>query len=125
LTLKEEGGEGPLPAAILLALARLGPRATTRLDEIVAALEMIAERMPSEAEIIAALVDLAEAAGDGGSPALEWRDAEQQLVISDPYLLFHLKWEIKDRRTMRLASRTVERLTGEGDAVRGLAEGEE
>ena len=60
--------QGPLPAAILLALAQLGPQAITSLDEIVAALGMIAETMPSEAEIIAALVDLAEAGGDGGSP---------------------------------------------------------
>lgn len=126
LALKEKGGEGPLPAAILLALARLGPRPTTSLDEIVAALEVIAETMPSEGEIIAALVDLAQAGGDGGSPALEWREAEQQFVISDPYLLFHLKWEINDRRTMRLPARTVERLvTGEGDGVRDIAEGEQ
>ncbi len=123
LALKDEG-DGPLPHAILTALARLGPLPITSLDEIATALEEIAERGPSQEEITAALFDIARAGSGGGSPALEWLDAEQQLVINDPYLLFHIKWQMKDRRVMRLPARSVERLGSDNEAARN-AEGEQ
>lgn len=50
--------------------------------------------MPAKHEITAALVNMTKIARDKieGEPPLEWVASENSLVITDPFLLFYMKW---------------------------------
>ena len=104
------GHEEALPAAVLAAIARLGPKASNPLEEICASLEVLVQDALTIEQIEATLAQIGAVGAEGGAPSLEWLAGEQVLVITDPYLLFYLKWQITDRRAMRLPGRAIDRL---------------
>jgi hypothetical protein len=91
-----QGGQIDPYEAILAAVARLGPKSTTGLDEIRASLkELLADERPpiGRAEVVACLSNMSDMAKKAeGEPPLEWIPSDQRLEIIDPFLLFCLKW---------------------------------
>ena len=83
-------------SAILTALASLGPRARTSYDDLRSALQalLVATSMPAKHEVTAALLNMSKIAREeiDGEPPLEWVESENALVITDPFLLFYMKW---------------------------------
>lgn len=83
-------------AAILKAIASVGPKPRTGYDEIRSALQnlLVTSSMPAKHEITSALVNMSKIAREKieGEPPIEWVAAEDALVITDPFLLFYMKW---------------------------------
>jgi hypothetical protein len=82
--------------AILKAVAAIGPKPRTTYDEIRTSLQGLLTQvsMPAKHEITSALVNMTKIARDKieGEPPIEWVSAEDALVITDPFLLFYMKW---------------------------------
>lgn len=83
-------------SAILTALASLGPQPRTSYEDLRVALQNLlqATAMPAKHEVTAALVNMSKIAREkiDGEPPLEWVDSENALIITDPFLLFYMKW---------------------------------
>jgi hypothetical protein len=88
-------------SAILTALASLGPKARTNYEDLRVALQSLLQSgsMPAKHEITAALVNMSKIAREKieGEPPLEWVDSEDALVITDPFLLFYMKWAVEHK----------------------------
>ncbi len=100
--LVRSGGKEDIYTAILAAVARLGPKASTSLDDIRGSLhEVFAPevRMPAKAELYSALANLNAVAKHKvtGEPPLEWVADSEMLEITDPFLLFWLKWSLRNQ----------------------------
>ncbi len=91
-------------AAILRAIARLGPKSKTTYDEIRSSLkDILADgQVPQKHEISAACAHMTKIAKDQleGEPALEWLKGEDLLVLTDPFLMFYMKWAFKDDQAL-------------------------
>lgn len=83
-------------SAILTALSTLGPKPITNYEDLRVALQTLltSASMPEKHEVTAALVNMSKIARDKmeGEPPLEWVEGEDILVITDPFLLFYMKW---------------------------------
>lgn len=83
-------------SAILTALATLGPRPRTEYEDLRVALQALLkpESMPAKHEITSALSNMGKVAKEKieGEPPLEWVESEDALIITDPFLLFYMKW---------------------------------
>jgi hypothetical protein len=96
------GGEEDIYAAILTSVARLGPKSTTGFEDIRESLrEIFAPNVPMipKGEIIAALNNMSTVARTKieGEPPLEWIIDDERLEITDPFLLFCLKWTLRNQ----------------------------
>jgi hypothetical protein len=101
-----------LPAAILRAVARLGPKPVTSLLEIRESLQALAEHIPAIEMIEPCLSDISFNAAKIGDSPLEWDSHRHVLEINDPHLMFYLRWVVSDRRTLNLPGRAMDRLIG-------------
>lgn len=91
-----DGGTADIYNVIMIALARLGPKTRTHYDELRSSLKEILEEsmMPQKNEITAALSQMSLIAKKiEGEPPLEFIKDEDALVITDPFLLFYMRWE--------------------------------
>ena len=83
-------------AAILKAIAVNGPKGRTTYEEIRTALQnlLIPSSIPAQHEITSALVNMSKIAREKieGEPPIEWVGTDDALVITDPFLLFYMKW---------------------------------
>jgi len=83
-------------SAILTAIASIGPKPRTSYDELRGALQSLLtpSSMPAKHEITSALVNMSKIAREKieGEPPFEWVSSENSLVITDPFLLFYMKW---------------------------------
>ena len=90
------GGEIDIHTAVLGAIARLGPRPTTTLEEIRISLQEVFHEnvtAPKRAEVVRCLASMSKIANQmEGEPPLEWVSGAQRLEIIDPFFLFSLKW---------------------------------
>jgi hypothetical protein len=96
------GGEEDIYTAILASVARLGPKTFTSFDDIRASLrEILAPEssVPARAQIIAGLSNMSRVANERGrgEPTLEWVADDAVLVVTDPFLLFYLKWSFRNQ----------------------------
>jgi hypothetical protein len=92
----KDGSSADKYSAILTAIASLGPKPRTSYDELRGALQSLltSSSLPAKHEITSALVNMSKIAKDKieGEPPLEWVANEDALVITDPFLLFYMKW---------------------------------
>jgi hypothetical protein len=98
------GGHEEIHTAIMAAVARLGPKNDTTLDEIRGSLQALLSQtaqVPSVDSLNAILVAISRTARQTatGEPPIEWMEQESKLAIIDPFLLFYLKWTFKDQRS--------------------------
>jgi len=103
------GGEEALPMVLLRAIARLGPRPLTSYSEIFDSLSTLTRRDPPQHEqVAAALSAMANVTSDGEAASLEWLQGRQELAITEPLLMFYLRWVLRDRRTLVLPAGPIE-----------------
>jgi len=83
-------------SAILTALSSLGPKPRTSYEDLRAELQnlLVNTSMPAKHEVTAALTNMSKIAKREieGEPPLEWVESDDALVITDPFLLFYMKW---------------------------------
>ncbi len=93
----KDGSTADIYEALMIALGNLGPKTRTQYDELRAALrELLDEgQLPQKNEITAALSQMSKIAREKieGEPPLEFVRSEDALVITDPFLLFYMKWQ--------------------------------
>ncbi|MCA6113095.1 hypothetical protein [Bradyrhizobium cenepequi] len=85
---------------MLLALAETGPKPSISYEELRTGLNaLLTEMMPQKHEITSALKHLANIAMKSGSEAaIDWDDDKREVNLSDPYLQFYLRWQVRSRR---------------------------
>lgn len=109
-------------SSILTALASIGPNQRTKYDDLRLALQtlLVPESMPAKHEITSALVNMSKIARSKieGEPPLEWVEAEEELIITDPFLLFYMKWA-------REHDAPGANLAGSGEELSGVKEYQE
>lgn len=92
----KNGSEGDVYSAILLAIGKTGPKLETTYDQIRSALrDILAEgTIPQKHEVVKALSQMTRIAKKEieGEPILEWVQSDGKLYITDPFLLFFMKW---------------------------------
>jgi hypothetical protein len=100
------GATADIYKAILMGLAATGPKATTSYDELRHELnDLLASDMPQKNEITSALKHLAIISQKEGSDAgLDWDGEERKIDITDPYLRFYLRWQIRPLTQFRATS---------------------
>jgi hypothetical protein len=85
--------------ATLLALAETGPKAVISYDDLRASFgSLLTDMMPQKHEITSALKHLRNISMKTGTdPEIDWDDDKREINITDPYLRFYLRWQIRDR----------------------------
>lgn len=97
-----DGGKGDVYLTVMRALAMDPPKLALEKDELNRRLDELCKgKSPDGASVVRtciALGQIAQGFAAPTGPSLEWDDQEQVLVLSDPYLLFYLRWsEILER----------------------------
>lgn len=95
-----DGTEEDIYSTIMMALATSGPKSKTSYDEIHLSMkEVLAEgaKMPQKNEITSALSHMSAIAKKDikGEPPLEWVRDDDDLIITDPFLLFYMKYAFR------------------------------
>jgi hypothetical protein len=91
------GTEADVYEATLFAIAETGPKSALTYDEIRSKLNTIlADKVPQKHEVTSALKHLSRISGEGGAEkGLDWDESKRTLHITDPYLRFYLRWQIR------------------------------
>jgi hypothetical protein len=92
-----DGKQGDIYLTILRAAAMDPPRLTLEYGELGKRLEELCKpnESPDGASIVRTCMALGQIAGsfaEATGPSLEWDDRDQVLVVTDPYLMFYLRW---------------------------------
>ena len=92
-----QGGEADVYAATLLAIAETGPAKSLTYNEVRASLSSIlAASIPQKHEITSVLKHLARISREIGTDVgVDWDEDKKQVDISDPYLRFYLRWQVR------------------------------
>ncbi|WP_312144176.1 hypothetical protein [Brevundimonas sp.] len=83
--------------AILLAVAATGPKEKISYNEIRTSLnEILSDKVPQKLEVSNALKNLAtkDEQDNRGNRAIDWDEDKLELVITDPFFRFYLRWEV-------------------------------
>lgn len=114
------GGTADIYRIVLMAMAAAGPTAKIDYDTLRQKIsELLAEDPPQKNEITSALKHLATISQRNGNDAgIDWDGEERKIDISDPYLRFYLRWQIRpvaesSARSERLGIRILDPLTGQ------------
>lgn len=90
------GTEEDIYSLIMMSLANTGPKAKTSYDELRTEIRSLIHadgKMPQKNEITSALSHMTTIAKTDikGEPALEWIKETNELVITDPFLIFYMR----------------------------------
>ena len=95
--------------ALLSAISRLGPKPVTGYVEIRDSLAaLMIDAPPTQERVVTALVAMTNMVAEGGTAPFEWLQGRNAVAISDPFLLFYLRWVLRDRRALLLPVSAVE-----------------
>jgi hypothetical protein len=91
------GGTADIYKAILMALAATGPKSSLTYEDLRNELtNMLGQDTPQKHEITSALKHLSSISQEIGNDAgIDWDSDERKIDISDPYLRFYLRWQIR------------------------------
>ncbi len=94
----KSGATADIYEAVLLALAKSGPKAVLSYEELRTLLgDMLAEQMPQKHEITSALKHLSTISRKiGAESAVDWDETQREINLAGPYLRFYLRWQIRD-----------------------------
>lgn len=94
------GGEADIYEALLLALAETGPKSSITYDELRTSLNsLLTDMVPQKHEITSALKHLAAISMKSGSVlAIDWDEEKREVNLTDPYLRFYLRWQVRSRQ---------------------------
>jgi len=92
-----DGGVADIYQAVLLALAESGPKALISYDDLRELLgDILSEQVPQKHEITSALKHLARISRSiGAGSAVDWDDDKREITLTDPYLRFYLRWQVR------------------------------
>lgn len=96
------GGEADIYEAILIAIAVTGPKEKLSYDQIRSSLNnILSDKVPQKLEVSNALNHLAtiDEKENKGSRAIDWDAKALELVITDPFFRFYLRWKVKPKGT--------------------------
>lgn len=91
-----DGTEKDIYSVIMMALAKAGPKQKTSYDELRTEIRGIIHangKMPQKNEITSSLSHMTAIARKDieGEPAIEWVKSTNEVVITDPFLIFYMK----------------------------------
>ena len=91
-----DGTEKDIYSVIMMALANTGSKAKTTYDELRSEMRSIIHndgKMPQKNEITSALSHMTSIAKKDikGEPAIEWVKDTNEIIITDPFLIFYMK----------------------------------
>lgn len=91
------GGDADIYEATLLALAETGPKPSISYEEVRSSLNsLLTDMMPQKHEITSALKHLSSIALKSGTEAaIDWDEDKREVNITDPYLRFYLRWQVR------------------------------
>jgi len=91
------GADADVYEATLLAIAQSGPKSALSYDEIRGQLNLIlADKVPQKHEVASALKHLSRISAEtGAEKGMDWDDSKRTLHITDPYLRFYLRWQVR------------------------------
>jgi hypothetical protein len=91
------GGEADVYEVTLLAIAETGPLKTLSYNEIRASMtNILTANVPQKHEITSVLKHLAKISREIGTDVgVDWDEDKKQVDISDPYLRFYLRWQVR------------------------------
>jgi hypothetical protein len=91
------GGDADVYQATLLAIAETGPKASISYNEIRSELTgILFDKIPQKNEVTSVLKHLSRISRDlGTDTGVDWDDEKRTLDISDPYLRFYLRWQVR------------------------------
>lgn len=100
------GGQGDIYEAVLNAVALTGPLDTLSYDDIRSALKkVLGDQTLQKHEVVRTLSHMSKIARENipGEPVIEWdsKDGNGMLFITDPFLMFFLKWSIASKFNKR------------------------
>jgi hypothetical protein len=91
-----DGGKGDVYLTVMRAVALDPPRLTIEYGELSERLKALCRgEAPDGASVVRTLSNAGQIAAGFAAPtgpSLEWDDGAQVLLLSDPYLLFYLRW---------------------------------
>jgi hypothetical protein len=93
----KSGGTADIYRAIFMGIAATGPEAKINYDTLREKMAAILlDEPPQKHEITSALKHLAKISQDIGNDAgIDWDEDERKVDISDPYLRFYLRWQVR------------------------------
>jgi hypothetical protein len=102
----KSGGTADIYKSILMGIAATGPVASVPYDELRNKLnELLQDGAPQKHEITAALKHLSTISQKIGNDAgLDWDGDERKIDITDPYLRFYLRWQIRPLTAIKIPS---------------------
>jgi hypothetical protein len=99
------GSEADVYEATLLAIAQTGPKSALSYDAIRSQLNLIlADKVPQKHEVTSALKHLSRISTEhlsristeaGAEKGMDWDESKRTLHITDPYLRFYLRWQVR------------------------------
>jgi hypothetical protein len=114
------GGYADIYKLILMAIAATGPKSTIPYDELREGMNrLLREDMPQKREITSALKHLSAISQKIGNDAgLDWDGEERKIDISDPYLRFFLRWQIRPLTVLHPRRMWVWDVAGRASSIR-------
>ena len=103
------GSEADVYEATLLAIAETGPKSALNYDEMRSKLnEILADKVPQKHEVTSALKHLSRISAEGSSDqGIDWDDSKRTLHITDPYLRFYLRWQVRQSALAKREDNTL------------------
>ena len=91
------GSEADVYEATLFAIAQSGLKSALSYDEIRGQLNLLlADKVPQKHEVTSALKHLSRISAEAGTErGMDWDDSKRMLHITDPYLRFYLRWQVR------------------------------
>jgi hypothetical protein len=91
------GGTADIYKTILMSIAATGPKVTIGYDELRESMnQILREGIPQKHQITSALKHLAAISQKiGNDSGIDWDGDERRIDISDPYLRFYLRWQVR------------------------------
>jgi hypothetical protein len=83
--------------ATLTAIAQTGPRASLSYEEIRVQLGiLLLDKVPQKHEVSSALKHLSRISAEiGTDKGIDWEEDKRRLNLTDPYLRFYLRWQVR------------------------------
>lgn len=93
------GGTADVYQAVLMAIAETGPEASISYNTLRASLNaVLSDQVPQKHEVTSVLKQLSLISRKiGVDVGIDWDPDKRRLDISDPYLRFYLRWQVRSR----------------------------
>lgn len=101
------GGQEALTMVLLSAVAQGGPKPLTGYDEIRENIASLVRSAAPSPELVGELCSaMAGVLSPGNASPLEWLPGTQELALTDPFLMFYMRWVLRDQKRLMLEHRT-------------------